>query len=128
MCGQRSEELPHGPYAYLLGLHLGDGYIAVHQRGVYCLRIVCCDAYPDLMDECEMTMMEVLPNVVGRVKREGCTEIMSYSTHWPCMFPQHAPGRKHERSIVLAEWHNGSWTASRRHSSEGCSTPTAAGC
>jgi hypothetical protein len=24
--------------------------------------------------------------------------------HWPCLFPQHGPGRKHERSIVLANW------------------------
>ena len=24
--------------------------------------------------------------------------------HWPCLFPQHGPGRKHERPIVLAPW------------------------
>jgi hypothetical protein len=24
--------------------------------------------------------------------------------HWPCLFPQHGPGRKHERRIVLEEW------------------------
>ncbi len=24
--------------------------------------------------------------------------------HWLCLFPQHAPGRKHERPIVLASW------------------------
>ena len=24
--------------------------------------------------------------------------------HWPCLFPQHGPGRKHERPIVLADW------------------------
>ena len=24
--------------------------------------------------------------------------------HWPCLFPQHGPGRKHERSIVLEDW------------------------
>lgn len=24
--------------------------------------------------------------------------------HWPCLFPQHGPGRKHERAIVLQEW------------------------
>jgi hypothetical protein len=24
--------------------------------------------------------------------------------HWLCLFPQHGPGRKHDRAIVLAEW------------------------
>ncbi|HSV37444.1 MAG TPA: hypothetical protein VLI04_01675 [Nocardioidaceae bacterium] len=24
--------------------------------------------------------------------------------HWPCLFPQHGPGRKHERSLELTEW------------------------
>lgn len=24
--------------------------------------------------------------------------------HWPCLFPQHGPGRKHERPIVLEHW------------------------
>jgi hypothetical protein len=24
--------------------------------------------------------------------------------HWPCLFPQHGPGRKHERKLVLADW------------------------
>ncbi|WP_234411682.1 hypothetical protein [Mycolicibacterium neoaurum] len=27
-----------------------------------------------------------------------------YSKHWPCVFPQHAPGRKHLRPIVLEPW------------------------
>ncbi len=27
-----------------------------------------------------------------------------YSKHWPCLFPQHGPGRKHLRPIRLVEW------------------------
>ena len=27
----------------------------------------------------------------------------SYSRHWPCLFPQHVPGKKHPRKIELAE-------------------------
>jgi hypothetical protein len=27
-----------------------------------------------------------------------------YSRHLPCLFPQHGPGRKHERRIVLEPW------------------------
>ena len=26
------------------------------------------------------------------------------SNHWPCLFPQHGPGRKHERTIALTHW------------------------
>jgi hypothetical protein len=31
-------------------------------------------------------------------------EVYSYSKAWPCLFPQHGPGRKHERRIVLEPW------------------------
>ena len=51
-----------------------------------------------------MAIGEVLPNKVGFVTRVGCTEVSSYSKHWICMFPQHGPGRKHERPIVLVDW------------------------
>jgi hypothetical protein len=27
-----------------------------------------------------------------------------YSKHWPCLFPQHGSGRKHERLIHLEPW------------------------
>jgi hypothetical protein len=30
--------------------------------------------------------------------------VVSYSAHWPCLFPQHGPGKKHERPIVLEPW------------------------
>ena len=38
------------------------------------------------------------------VQRIGCTEVKSTSKHWPCLFPQHGPGRKHERTIELVPW------------------------
>ena len=98
-------QLPERPYAYLLGLYLGDGTVSQGHRGVYRLRIVCCDAYPHLMDLCEEAMSHVMPgNRVGRVKSIGCTEVGASSKHWPCLFPQYGPGLKHTRSIVLAEW------------------------
>jgi hypothetical protein len=56
------------------------------------------------MDQCELAMAEVLPGRVGRVQQEGCTEVGSYSKHWPCLFPQHGPGRKHQRKIELVPW------------------------
>jgi hypothetical protein len=30
--------------------------------------------------------------------------VQSNWKHWPCLFPQHGPGRKHERPIVLETW------------------------
>jgi len=104
VCGGDPLGLPQPVYTYLLGLYLGDGYIAAHARGVFRLRIYCADAYPDLIRRCEAAMAEVLPNKVNRVPRVGCTEVASYSKHWPCLFPQHGPGRKHERKIELAPW------------------------
>ena len=34
----------------------------------------------------------------------ACTYVKSVSKHWPCLFPQHGPGRKHERKIELEPW------------------------
>ncbi|MDX3237734.1 helix-turn-helix domain-containing protein [Streptomyces sp. ME03-5709C] len=95
-----------GPaYAYLLGLYLGDGCISPQPRGGYALRIACADSWPGLIDACEEAMRAVRPsNSVCRVHTRGCTMVTSYSSHWPCLFPQHGPGRKHERRIVLHPW------------------------
>jgi hypothetical protein len=30
--------------------------------------------------------------------------VWSYSKHWACLFPQHGPGPKHKRPIVLTDW------------------------
>lgn len=102
---------PPGPareYAYLLGLYLGDGCISVGghpAKGVWTLRITCADAWPGLLAECQRAMAAVRPgNKVGTTRRAGCTDVVGYSRHWPCLFPQHGPGRKHNRSIGLEPW------------------------
>jgi hypothetical protein len=104
VCLGGPQTLPQTAYTYLLGLYLGDGCLSAYPRGVYRLRIVCANAYPELMRRCELAMAEVLPNKVGRAAKIGCTEVASYSTHWICLFPQHGPGRKHERKIELTPW------------------------
>jgi hypothetical protein len=43
---------------------------------------------------------------VNTSSRVGCIEICASWQHWPCLFPQHGPGRKHHRSIVLEDWQN----------------------
>jgi len=38
-------------------------------------------------------------------RHDGAMTILSfYSSHLPCLFPQHGPGKKHERPIVLETW------------------------
>ncbi|MFL6270518.1 MAG: transcriptional regulator [Actinomycetes bacterium] len=98
--------LPQGPYTYLLGLYLGDGCLSAGPRDVYRLRIACAERYPGLIRQCELAMAEVLPNKVNRTRKrnERCWDVYSFSKHWPCLFPQHGPGRKHERKIELTGW------------------------
>lgn len=90
-------------YAYLLGLYLGDGHLVTNAR-VPVLRIYCADAWPDLIDACEQAMRAVLAGSVQRIQQKGCVGVQSYGNHWPCLLPQHGPGKKHERPILLADW------------------------
>ncbi|MFG2221633.1 transcriptional regulator [Streptomyces sp. NPDC048644] len=93
-------------YSYVLGLYLGDGCLSEQpgRRG-YALRIACADAWPGLIDACREAVKAVRPmNSVCVVRRKGCVMVTSYSRHWPCYFPQHGPGKKHERPIALAPW------------------------
>ncbi len=115
-CGHpalRFGELPSS-YLYLLGLYLGDGCISAGPRQVYRLRINLDLAYPGIVDACERAIREVAPlNRVYRLLRRSnyvdrpdpsLVEVSAYSKSWPCLFPQHGPGRKHERDIRLAGW------------------------
>ncbi|MBA3263048.1 MAG: hypothetical protein H0T69_11405 [Thermoleophilaceae bacterium] len=89
----------------LLGLYLGDGCLSAHPRGVFKLRISLDACYPGVMEECEDAMREVMPR--SRLNRVSyCTwfELYSYSKSWPCLFPQHGPGKKHDRPIRLTAW------------------------
>jgi hypothetical protein len=108
LCGEaahRFERLPDA-YVYLLGLYLGAGCISAHPRGVFRLRVVLDAAYPSIIDQAAEAIRHVRPrNAVGRRRREyNDIEVSSYSKAWPCLLPQHGPGKKHERRIVLQPW------------------------
>lgn len=100
------KNIPPASYALLLGYYLGDGCISpVGRIGTFAMRIVCCDAYPLIMDECEATIRAVNPRrPVCRTQSIGCTMLSSQWKHWPCLFPQHGPGRKHERELFFSSW------------------------
>lgn len=105
--GAHVEKLPSASYAYLFGLYLGDGYIARHRHGVFILRIYMDSRYVGIIQSARRAMDVVRPESrasVIRVSGAQMVVIQSYSKHWPCLFPQHGPGRKHERPIRLTHW------------------------
>lgn len=91
-------------YSYLLGLYLSDGHI-ISKPHQHHLSLYCGNTWPGLIDAAQTTMSKVLPDAgTGRRAKIGCFEVKSYSKHWPCLFPQHGPGTKHERLIALEPW------------------------
>lgn len=108
-CGGALHDLEALPdsYAYLLGLYLGDGCLSEGRRGVLRLRIVLDERYAGIINECVVAMARVLPSNrphVQRLHSAKAVEVGISSKQVRCLFPQHAPGRKHERRIVLADW------------------------
>ena len=91
-------------YAELFGFYLGDGCVSRVGRS-YSLRI-CCDAvYPGIIERVGRLIFSVrCRGPVNEVPAPGCVVVQGYWNHWPCLFPQHGPGRKHERRLELADW------------------------
>jgi hypothetical protein len=93
-------------YAELLGLYLGDGYI-VRMPRTFRLRIYLDSRYRCVVEGSKALLRRCFPsNMVGSVlAHDGRMTILNvYSSHLPCLFPQHGPGKKHERAIVLEPW------------------------
>jgi hypothetical protein len=104
LCPRCTDRALPAPYAQLLGSYLGDGHITHGRGGVQCLAIACDDAWPGVRDEVVTAMTAVLGNSVSLAQRDGCVQVRASSKHWTCLFPQHGPGRKHTRRIVLEPW------------------------
>jgi hypothetical protein len=93
-------------YAELLGLYLGDGHIVRTGRSDR-LRLFLDTRYEGIIADAHALLARCFPaGRVGRFRtRKGTTTILSlYSTHLACLFPQHGPGVKHDRDIVLEHW------------------------
>ncbi|MFW6774660.1 transcriptional regulator [Nocardioides sp. CPCC 205120] len=101
-CGGPSLDEP--AYAALLGYYLGDGCLSRAAR-CWTLRVSCDATLPAVLAD----VTEVVRRVNRRrpahhVRAPGVVVVASHWQHWPCLLPQHGPGRKHERPIVLEPW------------------------
>jgi hypothetical protein len=97
--------LDESAYAHLLGWYLGDGCLAEARRGVYVLSVVNDARYVGLNTEVMASMAACKPGSTARQRSHpGAAVIELGWKHWPCLFPQHGPGRKHTRRIVLEPW------------------------
>jgi hypothetical protein len=93
-------------YAYLLGLYLGDGHLAGNGRS-WQLIVSLDGAHEQVIEECQAAMVLTLPARIPRLRRhpkDRCVRVASMAKAWRELLPQHGPGRKHERPIVLAPW------------------------
>ncbi len=93
-------------YAELLGLYLGDGHIVRTGRSDR-FRLFLDTRYSQIISEARALLRRCFPEASVGLNRsmKGTTTIISlYGTHLACLFPQHGPGRKHNRRIELEEW------------------------
>ncbi|GAB2989292.1 helix-turn-helix domain-containing protein [Nocardioides montaniterrae] len=101
-CGD--EQLDTAAYSALLGFYLGDGHISRNHR-FYCLRITCDATQSRVIDDVTECVRAMRPHAkVFHARKPGAIDVTSNWQHWPCLFPQHGPGRKHERLIALENW------------------------
>jgi hypothetical protein len=92
-------------YAELLGWYLGDGYLSKGRRGVYALQVFNDARYAHDNEHVLGLMRRVKPGGRPHVRDKVSNVVLTVSwKHWPCLFPQHGPGPKHARPIVLDDW------------------------
>ena len=100
---------PQSPaaYSYLLGAYLGDGHVAVFSRRSASLVITLDSSYPAIIAEVREAVRAVFPSVGVHefLRMEGSvTAVQANHPALPFAFPQHGPGKKHSRRIILTQW------------------------
>jgi hypothetical protein len=106
-------ELDGSAYAELFGWYLGDGHISHGRRDVFALHIFNDRRYTQLNENILALMRRVKPGCAPHTREcPGCLVMTVSWKHWPCLFPQHGPGRKHERVLGMAAWQ---WTIVEAH-------------
>jgi hypothetical protein len=90
----------------LLGLYLGDGHISRLPRSER-LRVFLDSRHGTIVAETEALLRRCFPaSRVGSVHPAGQRMVVLrlHHGHLSCLFPQHGPGKKHMRPIVLEPW------------------------
>jgi hypothetical protein len=96
-----------GDYCYLLGAYLGDGLVTLYPPNAWCLRVFNDRRYQSISQEIISAMRTTFPGGRVRLTPASNSEADVLSVRHPAIgeaFPQHGPGRKHNRAIVLADW------------------------
>ena len=88
----------------MLGMYLGDGHLSCSAKGVWRLRIFQDQRYTGLIAECRLAIGVLTRTRVALMQQVGCVEIYSDWKHWIHLFPQHGPGLKWLRPIVMEPW------------------------
>lgn len=100
--------LPAETYAYLFAVYLGDGYLRRSGKSTWTLHIALDEAYPGIIETCCDAIERIRgghrPKPRADYAGNGCVRVDLTWRQWPCLFPQHGPGRKHSRRIELQEW------------------------
>lgn len=94
-------------YSYLLGVYLGDGCLSLTRTGSATLIVSLDGLYPTVVAEVGRAIECVFAKVnVRRATVPGSRVVVLKASHpvLPFAFPQHGPGRKHEREIGLSGW------------------------
>ena len=93
-------------YSYLLGLYLGDGCISpgtrAGSRSPHRMRRHL--ARPDRSLRGRRRSQSTPATKSTGSDASDTSTVVGTSQHWPCLFPQHGPGKKHERQIALEPW------------------------
>ena len=94
-------------YCYLLGSYLGDGCVIHKPPNAWRLTVACDRRYQAIIDEVSAAMATTFPGSRPRQYKSSKGESVVVQVCHPAIaraFPQHGPGRKHDRPIVLTDW------------------------
>ena len=92
-------------YAELLGLYLGDGHITDMPR-TQRLRVFLDARYAGIVADARALLARCFQATASRDDRGRHMAVVStlLTGTSRCLLPQHGPGKKHERRIVLESW------------------------
>lgn len=103
-CIQDDRTVLGADHAALLGFSLGDGCLSA-ARTHFVLRVSCDARYPGIIADIRRRIEAVHPGAgVCHVPAPDAVVVQNSWKHFPCLFPQHGPGRKHERVLGMQPW------------------------